>query len=491
MADYEYNNRDWPDYSDRDEDRGGRRDDDDTVRLNVFRDDAVAKDLGAGDDVVQVRGDKDGQVRLTFTSVEVGNGDPNDSNTMMNQDGGLAVRLQAEDGADGLTGPMSRFDDEGITFKAKTKDLTFDVRDLVAGTQRGDKFEVVRLGTQDGDRLDESGEKETYYLNAGMGNDTVIGGKANDFLVGGAGDDTLKGGRGDDTLLGGDGNDTAIFNVSRDGRDEVNLGAGDDVVLVKSDYAGQIRLTFTSTEVGNGNANDSNTMANQDGGLAVRFQAEDGADDLTGPQSRFDDEGVEFQAATPGVTFDVRDLVFGTQRGDQFDVVRLGTMRGDMVDESGEDEAYYINAGMGDDTVIGGNAANFLVGGAGNDRLTGGPGHDSLIGGGGTDTFVFNASLDASANVDTILDFSAADDTIELDSDVFMGLPEGALDMDAFALSTAAGEDDDRIVYDQGTGALFFDADGGSRDNMVAFASLTPPSPATPPVITASDFFII
>ena len=120
----------------------------------------------------------------------------------------------------------------------------------------------------------------------------------------------------------------AHLDVTRDAATSEDLGKGDDVVLVKG-AAGQVRLTFTSAEVGNGNAVDANTMANQDGGLAVRLQAEDGADGLTGPVSRFDDEGITFVAASPGLTFDVRDLVAGTQRGDQFDVVTLGTDRDD------------------------------------------------------------------------------------------------------------------------------------------------------------------
>jgi Ca2+-binding RTX toxin-like protein len=475
--------------------RGGNhrsdRNDDDTVRFNVSKDDAVAKELGAGDDAVRVRAEEAGQVRLTFTSAEVGNGNPNDSNTMANQDGGLAVRLQAEDGADALTGPESRFDDEGISFESRTRGLTFDVRDLVAGTERGDRFEVVSLGTQDGDRINERGERESYYINAGMGDDKITGGKADDFLVGGAGNDTLKGGRGDDSLLGGAGDDTAVFDASRHGADSIDLGAGNDVALIGARHGGQIRLTFTSAEVGNASVNDANTMTNQDGGLAVRFQAEDGADGLSGPLSRFDDEGITFVATTPGLTFDVRDLVAGTQRGSLFEVVRLGTEAGDSLDSVQAERPYYINAGMGDDTVTGGNANDFLVGGAGNDSISGGTGNDSLLGGGGGDAFLFNAPPDAATNVDSIIDFSAADDTIQLDSAVFTGLAEGALDMSVFALATAVEEVDDRIIYDQGTGGLFFDANGGTRDDMVAFATLTPPSPATPPVLTAADFFIV
>ncbi|RYI82651.1 MAG: hypothetical protein EON47_23375, partial [Acetobacteraceae bacterium] len=216
--------------------------------------------------------------------------------------------------------------------------------------------------------------------------------------------------------------------------------------------------------------------------LAVRFQMEDGADGLKGPISRFDDEGITFKA-TAGSTFDVRDLVAGTQRGDQFEAVQLGTMANDVIDHSHDTEAYYVNAGMGDDAVTGGSGRDFLVGGAGNDTLTGGTGQDSLLGGGGADTFVFD-SCDTSP--DSIVDFTAADDTIQLDGRVFQGLPAGVLAADSFALLSAAESADDRILYDADTGNLFFDADGGSRDDLVNFAVLT-----TKPVgVSAADFVI-
>lgn len=455
---------------------------DDVARVDPGQGTASMRDLGKGDDLVLVKG-TDGQVRLTFTSAEVGNGNALDANTMANQDGGLAVRLQAEDGADGLTGPVSRFDDEGISFKAAAPGLTFDVRDLVAGTERGDQFDVVRLGTARDDRFNESGSRDAYYINAGMGNDSIAGGKGDDFLVGGAGDDRLQGGRGDDSLLGGAGDDVALFKPSRDGTDSVDLGAGEDVVLVRHGPIGQIRLTFTSAEVGNGSANDAGTLANQDGGLAVRLQAEDGADGLAGPVSRFDDEGITFTAAGHGGTFDVRDLVAGTQRGDQFEVVRLGTSAGDTIDLGGQHRATYVNAGMGDDLLTGGGGDDFLVGGAGNDRLGGGRGVDSLLGGAGADRFVFDAY---ETGPDSILDFAPVEDTILLDAMVFAGLAPGALEAGAFALLTDAEAADDRILYDADTGGLFFDADGGGRDDLVNFAVLT----TRPAGLAASNFVI-
>lgn len=286
--------------------------------------------------------------------------------------------------------------------------------------------------------------------------------------------------------------DTSNLNASTDTVSR-NLGAGDDTVNVSGNAATQVRLTFTSAEVGNGNPRDAGTLANQDGGLAVRVQTEDAAGNLAGPVSRFDDEGITFEARG-GVTFDVRDLVTGAARGDQFDEVSLGTQAADKFDERGSNEAYYINAGMGADSLIGGNRADFLVGGAGDDSLNGTFGNDSYIGGGGRDAFVFDTALGQN-NVDRILDFNAADDVVRLDTDVFKGLSAGELAPGAFATGTAAMQADDRIIFNTATGQAFFDADGSGAGAQVQFATLlaTAPGATTPTAatgVTAADFAV-
>jgi Ca2+-binding RTX toxin-like protein len=382
----------------------------------------------------------------------------------------------------------------------------------------GDRGDNVLRGTRADDNISGGSGRDTLYgragddyLNGGSGRDQLYGGSGDDYLdggrdndrlfgnsgadqlYGGSGNDELTGGSGHDHLFGGSGNDRAFFNVSRDGSDAVNLGSGSDIVSVSAAAAGQIRLTFTSAEVGNGNAADANAMTNQDGGLAVRLQAENGSGDLTGGVSRFDDEGITFVASRSGVTFDVRDLVSGAARGDQFEVVSLGTKGTDTLTAVRSNDAYYFNAGMGNDRVTGGSESDFLVGGAGNDtmngrgdddRFIGGAGNDVLTGGSGDDTFIFNAAF--AGNVDRIRDFRASDDTFQLDNAVFTGLTDGALSAGAFALSSATAEADDRVIYDQATGNLFFDADGGARDNQTLFATLTNRT-----TITAGDFFVI
>jgi Ca2+-binding RTX toxin-like protein len=76
----------------------------------------------------------------------------------------------------------------------------------------------------------------------------------------------------------------------------------------------------------------------------------------------------------------------------------------------------------GNDILVGGSGHDFLDGGMGNDTLTGGFGNDQLSGGSGKDTFVFNTKPDKARNVDTIGDFRAKDDTIQLENKVFTKL---------------------------------------------------------------------
>jgi Ca2+-binding RTX toxin-like protein len=152
-----------------------------------------------------------------------------------------------------------------------------------------------------------------------------------------------------------------------------------------------IRLTFTSTAVGNGSAVDANSTT-----LAVSAQSEDASDALTGGVARFDDEGIRFS----GAQFDVRD-VSGTQRG-TFSAVLLGTALGETFDattafgNAAVTSGVYINAGGGNDVVTGSQFNDTLVGGAGNDTLNGGDGADVLLGGDGDDV------LNGGAGVDTV-----------------------------------------------------------------------------------------
>jgi Ca2+-binding RTX toxin-like protein len=156
-----------------------------------------------------------------------------------------------------------------------------------------------------------------------------------------------------------------------------------------------------------------------------------------------------------------------------------------------------INGGFGNDRLEGGTGNDILngqfgndtlLGGSGADRLDGGRGTDSLTGGvgGGVDHFVFSTPLGA-GNIDVIEDFSAPFDQIDLDNAVFtaLGAP-GALAAGAFRAGSFALDASDRVLYQQATGNLFYDADGIGGVGRVQFAHVDPGT-----AITAADFIVI
>lgn len=210
--------------------------------------DAGAKtlNLGAGNlfDNVTVNGAAN-QVRVSFTSAEVGNGSSNDASATAPQDGGLAVRLQEENAAGDLPvgGVVHRVDDEGTRLTG----ANFDVRDLVSGDARGVFNEVV-LGTSGADTLSANGAGPVY-INAGAGNDTLTGTANADFLVGGTGDDTLNTATGNDSVLGGAGNDTVTAGA---GIVNLNGGDGNDTFTVTGLTANLAAGTSDTISGGNG-----------------------------------------------------------------------------------------------------------------------------------------------------------------------------------------------------------------------------------------------
>ncbi|MFN0192763.1 MAG: hypothetical protein ACKVP5_12455 [Aestuariivirga sp.] len=132
----------------------------------------------------------------------------------------------------------------------------------------------------------------------------------------------------------------------------------------------------------------------------------------------------------------------------------------------------------------GNNLGNTITGGAGVNFIDGRLGADILTGNGDTDQFVFTTAL-GGGNIDTITDFSVTDDFIRLDDAIFNGLAAGFLSANAFSIGAAAADANDRIVYNDATGALLFDADGSGAAAAQQFATVSAGL-----AMTNADFFV-
>ena len=127
---------------------------------------------------------------------------------------------------------------------------------------------------------------------------------------------------------------------------------------------------------------------------------------------------------------------------------------------------------QGRDVLRGGSGNDFLDGDGGKDTIFGGGGNDTLAGGPGADTFVF-ARAPQPANVDTIIDFHPGEDRIELSRTIFPALGL-TLSPGELHVGSKAGDRNDHLIYDQKTGALFYDGDGEGGKEQVQFAQLDP-----------------
>jgi Ca2+-binding RTX toxin-like protein len=123
--------------------------------------------------------------------------------------------------------------------------------------------------------------------------------------------------------------------------------------------------------------------------------------------------------------------------------------------------------------IKGNAAANKINGGNGDDTLAGGAGNDRLTGGNGKDVFVFDTAPAKSGNKDTIIDWSAKHDTIQLENAVFKALKKtGGLSKSYFVKAAKALDGNDYVGYDGRTGNLWYDQNGSKAGGQLVFANI-------------------
>ncbi|MBM6593448.1 calcium-binding protein [Microvirga pudoricolor] len=309
------------------------------------------------------------------------------------------------------------------------------------------------------------------------------------LLVGGAGADTLVGVGGNDTLLGGSGNDS--YSVDAVGvRVTENANGGVDTVFAGFNYTlsdevenltalGVADLVLTGNGIHNlivGNGGN-NTL---DGGMGNdTLMGGSGHDRMIGGAG--DDiyhVGAAGDVAVEGVGAGLDTVMASVNHV-------LGAHLENLTAVSGS-RVRTLSGNTLNNVVTGNEARNKIKGGAGNDTLAGGLGKDVLNGGKGADHFVFDTAL--RKNVDTIKGFSAKHDTIDLSRAIFKiaGKKKGAIKEKAFWVGKASHDGDDRIVYDDQSGRVYYDADGNGARKAIYFAKV-----GAHKALTHKDFFLV
>lgn len=457
-------------------------------------------------------------------------------------DGGYVMGWMS-DGQDGSNGGIyaQRYDAVGNTvggeFRVNTTTLDNQIEPTIASMADGGFMVSWSSNVQDGSqfgiyaqRYDAHGDPVGMTLTGTAGADvinldagqllTVDGGAGNDSITGSSGDDVLLGGLGADSLIGAAGSDLLDGGA---GADRLSGGAGDDVyrvdnvadVLTEATGGGDdmvessvswilaanfehLSLTGSNNINGTGNA-QGNVIVGNSGNNVLDGKA--GADVMSGGAGNdtyvVDNQGdyVDEQAASgtdlvsSSVSFTLGDHLENLTLTGNTAIDGNGNSGGNALLGNGADNA--LDGAGGDDVINGQGGNDNLSGGAGNDILTGGLGNDVLTGGADSDVFVFSAAPSA-ANVDTITDFSHADDVIYLSKSVFGGLtgiPNFTLPTEQFrsgAGVTTAGDADDHIIYNTTTGDLYYDKDGAGGISAVKLALLI----GHPPTVDATDFFV-
>jgi Ca2+-binding RTX toxin-like protein len=321
-----------------------------------------------------------------------------------------------------------------------------------------------------------TGDAGDNYLIGFAGNDTIDGGAGNDNIRGGAGADVLIGGAGTDTLQYDDSTVGVTVDMSLNGTGQQQTSAGDasgDVISGFEDLTGS---NFGDTLTGDAGRNiimglDGDDMIYGGGGNDV-IRGGVGADTMAGGAGS---DVLQYAGSDAGVTINLSLGANGMQQASG------GDAEGDVISEF--ENVYGSSFG---DMITGNASRNILYGYAGDDTLDGGAGNDVLRGSEGADTFVFSTTLGA-GNIDSITDFSSAEDTIWLADEVFVGLGLGELDISQLGSNgTGMAETaDQRVIYNSVTGGLYFDHDGNGAAAGVQFATLEAGL-----TLDQSDFFV-
>lgn len=357
-----------------------------------------------------------------------------------------------------------------VTYASATSGVTLSLQSIgkMQATNGAVSDTLISIEKIIGSAFDDkltAAEAYSSSINAGAGNDTLIGGSFSDTLCGEAGNDIIDGGINSDIVYGGEGADVINGGAHNDklygdeGNDTISGGDGDDVVDggyasgpidsgndILTGGAGNDRLAgrhgddLLNGGEGNdylhgGSGSDTASYVGASSGVMVSLLKQ-GAAQATG-------------GAGSDTLVDIQNLI-GSEgddllEGDGFSNVIAGGLGNDLLDgrEGGDTVSYAQSAvgvtvsllkqglaqdtgGAGIDTLSnfenlqGGLGDDILEGDDFNNILAGGSGNDTLLGGSGIDTASY---MGASTGVTvSLLKQGIAQNTVGAGTDVLSGL---------------------------------------------------------------------
>lgn len=275
------------------------------------------------------------------------------------------------------------------------------------------------------------------------------------------------------------------FIASYENVSSVQISITDHPVIVEIAAVGGTQGTIANDKLAGGSGNDvffglagKDTLKGADGN--DQLFGGDGADTLDGGTG-----GDAMQGGDGNDTYIVDDV---------FDLVLESADQGtDLVKSSisfllSDDIEKLTLTGTGDIDGTGNALNNTMIGNDGDNVLNGHAGKDTLTGGDGADTFILDWLEISSAGKDTIKDFVSGVDDIELSKLAFTALKDygvGTLSVNELVYGATATQATDHLIYNQGTGALYYDADGLGGQAQIQIALLS-----GHPTLLASDIVI-
>ena len=400
-----------------------------------------------------------------------------------------------------------------------------NIYNVIVRAQSGTDFDDQAIAVTVTDATDIfTGDAAKNTLTGTNGVDLIYGLGNNDTLYGLGGNDTLDGGTGNDIMYGGMGDDTYIVDSATDKVIEL-ADQGTDTVLTAlasvklADNVENLTFTYTGTSaakgIGNAAANvmtgaaGVDTLQGNDGDDTLRgmdgndilsggngndvLDGGTGADSMTGGagDDRFivDNAGDVVRESAGGGYDRVESSVSFTLAANVEDLTLTGMA---AINGTGNAAANVLMGNEADNILFGAAGNDTLRGGGGNDTLNGGTGQDTLTGGQGADTFLFASKSTATlgSTADLVTDFSRAEgDMLAFSKAVFTAIGAiGGLTADAFYTGTSAHDATDRVIYDVGSGNLYYDPDGTGRQAQVLVATI---GTATHAALAFDDFLIV